>query len=73
MKSAIRCALGILSGALVFLLTTDSLAQPAAPATNQAASRVLIITGGHDHTPFGHPSYRALVPNSILWTASKLK
>src|SRR6187397_2529895 len=49
MKSAIRCAAVFLSGVLALLHTTDSVAQPAAPATNQAALRVLIITGGHDH------------------------
>ncbi len=36
-------------------------------------SKVVFIQLGHDHTPFGHPSYRALVHNSILWTAGKLK
>ena len=35
-------------------------------------SKVVFIQLGHDHTPFGHPSYRALVHNSILWTAGKL-
>ena len=49
MKSAIQFAAVLLSGALTFLLTADSPAQPAAPATNQPAVRVLIITGGHDH------------------------
>ena len=49
MKPAIRWALGLLSSALTFLMTTDSRAQPAVPATNPAALRVLIITGGHDH------------------------
>ena len=48
MKSAIQRAVVVLSGVLAFL-PTDSLAQPAAPATNQATLRVLIITGGHDH------------------------
>jgi type 1 glutamine amidotransferase len=38
-----------------------------------ATSKVVFIQLGHDHTPFGHPSYRALVHNSILWTAGKLK
>jgi hypothetical protein len=38
-----------LSGVLALLHMTDSLAQPVAPATNQAPLRVLIITGGHDH------------------------
>ena len=35
-------------------------------------SRVVFIQLGHDHSPFRHPSYRALVRNSILWTAYKL-
>jgi type 1 glutamine amidotransferase len=36
-------------------------------------SKVVFIQLGHDHSPFRHPSYRALVHNSILWTADKLK
>jgi len=36
-------------------------------------SKVVFIQLGHDHTPFRHPSYRALVHNSILWTGGKLK
>ena len=36
-------------------------------------SKVVYIQLGHDHSPFRHPSYRALVHNSILWTAGKLK
>jgi type 1 glutamine amidotransferase len=35
-------------------------------------SRVVFIQLGHDHSPFRHPSYRALVRNSILWTTHKL-
>jgi len=35
-------------------------------------SKVVFIQLGHDHSPFRHPSYRALVHNSILWTAGKL-
>jgi type 1 glutamine amidotransferase len=35
-------------------------------------SRVVFIQLGHDHTPGQHPSYRALVHNSVLWTAGKL-
>jgi hypothetical protein len=35
-------------------------------------SRVVFIQLGHDHSPFNHPSYRAIVHNSILWTAGKL-
>jgi type 1 glutamine amidotransferase len=37
------------------------------------SSKVVFIQLGHDHSPFRHPSYRALVHNSILWTAGKLK
>lgn len=36
-------------------------------------SRVVFIQLGHDHSPFRHPTYRALVHNSILWTAGKLR
>ncbi len=36
-------------------------------------SKVIFIQLGHDHSPFRHPSYRALVHNSILWTADKLQ
>ncbi len=35
-------------------------------------SKVVFIQLGHDHSPFRHPSYRALVHNSILWSAGKL-
>src|SRR3954464_15069994 len=49
MKSAIQCAAGLLSAMLALLPAPVSLAQPVAPATNQAPLRVLIITGGHDH------------------------
>ena len=49
MKSTIQRAVVLLWGALALLHSTDSLAQPVAPATNQVALRVLIITGGHDH------------------------
>jgi type 1 glutamine amidotransferase len=36
-------------------------------------SKVVFIQLGHDHSPFRHPSYRAIVHNSILWTAGRLK
>ncbi len=36
-------------------------------------SKVVFIQLGHDHTPFQHPAYRALVHNSVLWTGGKLK
>ncbi|HXI50164.1 MAG TPA: ThuA domain-containing protein, partial [Candidatus Saccharimonadales bacterium] len=35
-------------------------------------SKVVFIQLGHDHSPFRHPSYRALVHNSVLWTAGEL-
>src|SRR5207253_7080556 len=47
--STIQGAIVLLSGVLALLHMTDSLAQPVAPASNQAPLRVLIITGGHDH------------------------
>ncbi|AGA31351.1 ThuA domain-containing protein [Singulisphaera acidiphila] len=34
-------------------------------------SRVVVIQLGHGHTAFGHPSYRTLVHNAILWAAGK--
>jgi type 1 glutamine amidotransferase len=56
------------------LLFTDNSASDRAvawvgPCTT---SKVVFIQLGHDHTPFRHPAYRALVHNSILWTAGKL-
>jgi type 1 glutamine amidotransferase len=33
--------------------------------------RVVAIQLGHGRTAFGHPSYRALVHNAILWAAGK--
>jgi len=36
-------------------------------------SKVVFIQLGHDHSPFRHPSYRALVHDSILWSAGKLQ
>jgi type 1 glutamine amidotransferase len=35
-------------------------------------SRVVYLQLGHDHSPFRHPAYQALVRNSILWSAGKL-
>ena len=34
-------------------------------------SRVVAIQLGHGHSAFGHPSYRALVHNAVLWAARK--
>jgi len=36
-------------------------------------SRVVAIQLGHGHTAFGHPKYRALVHNAILWSAGRIK
>jgi type 1 glutamine amidotransferase len=35
--------------------------------------RVVAIQLGHGHTAFGHPAYRALVHNAILWAGGKIK
>jgi type 1 glutamine amidotransferase len=35
--------------------------------------RVVAMQLGHGHTAFGHPTYRALVHNAILWAAGKTK
>jgi type 1 glutamine amidotransferase len=57
------------------LLTTDN---PTSD-TNLAwigpctTSRVVAIQLGHGHSAFGHPSYRMLVHNAVLWAAGKLK
>ena len=63
-----------ISPKITALLTTDN---PTSDATVAwvgpcTTSRVVFIQLGHDHSPFRHPSYRALVHNSILWTAGKL-
>ncbi len=57
------------------LLTTDnSTSDPTVGGIGPCkTSRVVFIQSGHDHSPFRHPSYRALVHNSILWSAGKLK
>jgi len=57
------------------LLTTDN---PTSDATLAwigpcETSRVVAIQLGHGHSAFGHPSYRALVHNAILWAAGRLK
>jgi type 1 glutamine amidotransferase len=38
-----------------------------------ASGRVVAIQLGHGPSAFGHPSYRALVHNAILWAAGRLK
>jgi type 1 glutamine amidotransferase len=35
--------------------------------------RVVAIQLGHGQTAFGHPSYRALVHNAVLWAAGRAK
>jgi type 1 glutamine amidotransferase len=35
--------------------------------------RVVAIQLGHGHSAFGHPSYRALVHDAVLWAARKTK
>jgi type 1 glutamine amidotransferase len=35
--------------------------------------KVVAIQLGHGHTAFGHPKYRALVHNAILWSAGRLQ
>jgi type 1 glutamine amidotransferase len=36
-------------------------------------SRVVAIQLGHGHSAFGHPSYRALVQNAVLWAAGRAR
>jgi type 1 glutamine amidotransferase len=50
--------------------TSDRIVAWIGPCTT---SKVVFIQLGHDHSPFRHPSYRAIVHNSVLWTAGKLK
>jgi len=38
-----------------------------------ATSRVVAIQLGHGPSAFGHPKYRALVHNAILWSAGRIK
>ncbi|MFI5457980.1 MAG: ThuA domain-containing protein [Isosphaerales bacterium] len=38
-----------------------------------AKFKVVAIQLGHGHTAFGHPAYRALVHNAILWSAGRIK
>jgi type 1 glutamine amidotransferase len=38
-----------------------------------ATSRVVAIQLGHGPTIFGHPSYRAMVHNAILWSAGRIR
>ncbi len=57
------------------LLTTDNPTSDRVVAWIRpcTTSKVVFIQLGHDHSPFRHPSYRALVHNSILWTAGRLQ
>jgi type 1 glutamine amidotransferase len=56
------------------LLTTDNpnSSHVVAWIGPQAASKVVAIQLGHGPTAFGHPSYRALVHNAILWAAGRI-
>ena len=36
-------------------------------------ARVIAIQLGHGHSAFGHPAYRTLVHNAVLWAAGKDK
>jgi type 1 glutamine amidotransferase len=36
-------------------------------------SRVVYIQLGHGHGAFGHPSYRTIVHNAVLWADGRLK
>jgi type 1 glutamine amidotransferase len=55
------------------LLTTDNPTSDANLAWIGpcATSRVVAIQLGHGNSAFGHPSYRALVHNAILWAAGR--
>jgi type 1 glutamine amidotransferase len=55
------------------LLTTDNATSDVnlawiGPCTS---SRVVAIQLGHGHSAFGHPSYRKLVHNAVLWAAGR--
>jgi type 1 glutamine amidotransferase len=57
------------------LLTTDNPASDSSLAWigPYERSRVVAIQLGHGHSAFGHPSYRALVHNAVVWAAGKAK
>jgi type 1 glutamine amidotransferase len=57
------------------LLTTDNPnSDPVLAWVGPAAnSRVVAIQLGHGPTAYGHPAYRVLVHNAILWAANRLK
>ncbi|HEX4792415.1 MAG TPA: ThuA domain-containing protein, partial [Humisphaera sp.] len=56
------------------LLTTDNPNSDPTIAwiSPYAKSRVVYIQLGHGHGAFGHPSYRAIVHNAILWGAGRI-
>jgi len=56
------------------LLTTDNANSDSTIAwiSPYAKSRVVYIQLGHGHGAFGHPSYRAIVHNAILWGAGRI-
>jgi type 1 glutamine amidotransferase len=55
------------------LLTTDNPASDSSLAWigPYDKARVVAIQLGHGHSAFGHPSYRSLVHNAVLWAAGK--
>jgi type 1 glutamine amidotransferase len=57
------------------LLTTDNPTSDSSLAWigPYEKSRVVAIQLGHGHSAFGHPSYRALVHNAVLWAAGKTR
>jgi type 1 glutamine amidotransferase len=57
------------------LLTTDNpnSSRIVAWIGPQASKKVVAIQLGHGPTAFGHPSYRAIVHNAILWAAGRIK
>jgi len=57
------------------LLTTDNPTSDSSLAWvgPYEKSRVVAIQLGHGHSAFGHPAYRALVHNAVLWAAGKLE
>ena len=62
-----------ISSAIKPLLTTDSPSSDRAVAwiSPYPKSRVVYIQLGHNHTTYGHPAYRALLHNAILWGAGR--
>ena len=64
-----------ISASNTVLLTTDNPTcdPPVAWISSYPKSRVVYVALGHDGAAFRHPAFRALVRNSILWSASRLR